>query len=73
MKQQTVKEKNKQDLKMKQAELVQKDQHKQMDLQNERMIKVAELNMKTGDDVIKSGVQQEKAATGARGASVPHG
>ena len=62
MKQQTIKEKNMQDLKVKQAELVQKDQHKQLDLQNQRMIEAAKLNMKTGDDVIKAGVQQEKAA-----------
>jgi hypothetical protein len=62
MKQQTIKEKNMQDLKVKQAELVQKDQHKQMDLQNQRYIEAAKLNMKTGDDVIKAGVQQEKAA-----------
>ena len=62
MKQQTIKEKNMQDLKVKQAELVQKDQHKQMELQNARMIEAAKLNMKTGDDVIKAGVQQEKAA-----------
>ena len=62
MKQQTIKEKNMQDLKVKQAELVQKDQHKEMDLRNQRMIEAAKLNMKTGDDVIKAGVQQEKAA-----------
>jgi len=61
MKQQTIKEKNMQDLKVKQAELVQKDQHKQMDLQNARMIEAAKLNMKTGDDVIKASTQQEKA------------
>ena len=62
MKQQTIKEKNMQDLKVKQAELLQKDQHKQQELQNARMIEAAKLNMKTGDDVIKAGVQQEKAA-----------
>ena len=62
MKQQTIKEKNIQDLKVKQAELVQKDQHKQLELQNARMIEVAKLNMKTGDDVIKASTQQEKAA-----------
>jgi hypothetical protein len=62
MKQATIKEKNAQDLQVKAAELQQKDQHKQLELQNQRMIEAAKLNMKTGDDVIKAGVQQEKAA-----------
>jgi len=62
MKQQTIKEKNAADLQVKAAELDQKDKHKQWDLQNQRMIEAAKLNMKTGDDVIKAGVAQEKAA-----------
>jgi len=62
MKQQTIKEKNMQDLQVKAAELRQKDEHKQMELQNQRYIEAAKLNMKTGDDVIKAGVAQEKAA-----------
>ena len=62
MKQQTIKDKNAADLQVKAAELQQKDKHKQWELENQRMIEAAKLNMKTGDDVIKAGVQQEKAA-----------
>ena len=61
MKQQTAKEKNQQDAQLKVAELKQKDQHKQLELQNERVIKQAELATKQGDADGKLQVQNQKA------------
>ena len=63
MKQQTAKEKNAQDAAIKQAELQQKDHHKQLELQNERAIKTAELQAKMQDGAGKIAVQNQKAMT----------
>jgi len=60
MKQDTIKAKNAQDLQVKIAEMNQKDAHKQQELQLQRTVEAAKLNMKTGDDVIKASTQREK-------------
>jgi len=61
MKDATVKEKNKADAALKAQELVQKDKHKQWELENERTIKMAEMQAKQGDQQGKMQVQNQKA------------
>ena len=63
MKQTTAKAKNDQDAALKQQELSQKDIHKQWELQNERLIKQAEMQMKARDGEGKVAIQQQKAMT----------
>jgi hypothetical protein len=61
MKQQTAKEKNAQDAALKQAELAQKDKHKEWELMNERAIKQAEFAAKARDAEGKVQIQNQKA------------
>jgi hypothetical protein len=63
MKQQTEQAKLQQNEKFKRVELLQKDQHKQWELENERTIKAAELAAKQQDADGKVQVQAQKAAT----------
>jgi hypothetical protein len=61
MKQETIKQKNKADILLKMKEMEQKDQHKQLELENERQIKGAELASKQNDAQGKAQVQNLKA------------
>jgi hypothetical protein len=61
MKQETIKQKNKADILLKMKEMEQKDQHKQLELENERQIKGAELAAKQNDAQGKAQVQNLKA------------
>jgi hypothetical protein len=61
MKDQTAKEKIKADAAVDAAKLKQADDHKKLELQNQRDIKAMELNAKQGDDQAKVAVQNQKA------------
>jgi hypothetical protein len=63
MKDATQKEKNAADAKLKALELAQKDTFKQMELENERVIKAAELQAKQQDSQGKVQIQAQKAMT----------
>jgi hypothetical protein len=63
MKQETIKQKNRADILLKMKEMEQKDQHKQLELQNEMQIKAAELQAKARDGEGKIRVQNQKAMT----------
>jgi hypothetical protein len=61
MKQKTIADKNAADAKLKASELLQKDQHKQWELENERQIAMAQLQAKAGDAEGKLQIQNQKA------------
>ena len=61
MKQQTAKEKNKQDLQVKQEEMAQKDKHKTWELNNQKEIERIKLQAKAGDEQGKMAVQNQKS------------
>jgi hypothetical protein len=61
MKQKTIADKNAVDAKLKASELLQKDRHKELELQNERQIALAQLQAKAGDAEGKMQVQNQKA------------
>jgi hypothetical protein len=63
MKQQTAKEKNKQDLDVKQAEMAQKDKHKTWELNNQKEIERMKLRQNQESDFAKAQVQNQKAQT----------
>jgi hypothetical protein len=61
MKQQTAKQKNDQDAKLKQQELEQKDRHKTWELNNHKEIERIKLGAKAQDDAAKVQVQNQKS------------
>jgi len=61
MKQQTAREKNAQDLKVKQDEMVQKDRHKTWELNNQKEIERMKLGQNVASDQAKVAVQNQKA------------
>jgi hypothetical protein len=61
MKQKTIADKNSMDAKLKASELLQKDQHKKWELENERLIAQAQLQDKARDAEGKMQVQNQKA------------
>ena len=61
LKQQTAKEKNAQDAKIKEQEMAQKDRHKTWELNNAKEIERIKLGAKAGDDQAKMQVQNQKA------------
>ena len=60
MKQKTIADKNAVDAKLKASELLQKDEHKKLELQNDRAIALAQLQAKQGDADGKLQVQNQK-------------
>jgi hypothetical protein len=54
-------DKNKTDAELEAAKLKQADQHKKLELQNDRALKTMELNAKAGDSQAKAQVQNQKA------------
>ena len=60
MKQKTIADKNAMDAKLKASELLQKDQHKKLELQNDRDIAQAQLQAKAGDADGKLQIQNQK-------------
>jgi hypothetical protein len=63
MKQQTAKQKNEQDAKLKEQELLQKDKHKTWELNNQKEIERMKLRQGQVSDAAKAQVQQQKAST----------
>jgi hypothetical protein len=61
MKQKTIADKNAMDARLKASELLQKDEHKKMELENERLIAQAQLQDKARDGEAKLQVQNQKA------------
>jgi hypothetical protein len=61
MKQKTIADKNAMDARLKASELLQKDQHKKMELENDRLIAQAQLQDKASDAAGKLQIQNQKA------------